>query len=103
MSKQYTFTDNIYEWMQDNAREIAEHLWAPNLGHGWRAWIYVDGGEIKCSYHTASTAPGAGSAGGYLILNVWYELEGEFDDDYSEVDYIADYIYQGSLDCEAGT
>jgi hypothetical protein len=101
----YTFTNDIAQWMQDNARAIAEHLWCPNLSTGWKAWIYVDGDEIKCTYNTQNTAPRDEESGDFLILPVWTEVEDEgspFDADYTEVDYIADYISQGSMDIQAG-
>jgi hypothetical protein len=100
----YTFTSDIAQWMQDNARAIAEHLFCPNLAGGWKAWIYVDGDEIKCTYNTQNTAPHDEEAADFLILPVWTEVDDEgspFDADYTEVDYIADYISQGSMDIQA--
>ena len=102
----YTFTNDIRQWMQENAKAIAYHLWAPNLGTGWKAWIYPgNDGKILCSYNTANTAPNDSEVGDQLILPVWTEIDDEgapFDDDYTEEDYIAEYIYNGGLDIQAG-
>ena len=102
----YTFTDDIHRWMQDNAKAIANHLWAPNLGSGWKAWIYPgDNGEVKCSYNTQNTSPHDSEIGDYLILYVWTEIDDEgspFDGDYTEEDYIEEYIQNGGLDIQAG-
>jgi hypothetical protein len=51
-----------------------------------------------CSYNTANTYPNDSEVGGQLILSTWWELDGDFDGEYSQEDYIADYIFQGSMD-----
>ena len=104
-SESYTFTDDISQWLRDNARVIAEHLWCPNMESGCRAWLYVEDGEIKASYHTQDTAPNINERGSFLILPIWNDIEDSdespFDAEYDQVDWLADYIFQGSMDCQS--
>jgi hypothetical protein len=98
----YTFTSDINQWMHDNARAIAEHLWCPNLETGWKAWIYPGkDGEVLCSYNTQNTAPSDSEIGDQVILPIWNDIDDEgspFDDDYTPEDYIADHISNGRMD-----
>ena len=96
----YSFTDDIESWLYDNSRKIAELLWCPNLESSWKAWIYVDGDEIKAAYHTQNTAPNDDERDDFFITSIWNDIDDEghqFDDEYNEIDYIADYVFNGGL------